>query len=350
MSKELQLPVDDVLRHFRFNTLNTSVAAKEMNNLDKAMGDILARTDIPRERKLKMYYEALSQFRDARDTYNDNSRTIVSIQPEKTKPTVTESAGSSTENGNRNIDSTSVSANLISSPAANVLNESSSFRTPNEVNQISSSPVSPVKDTVSSSPAKKVAQNVRRNLAESFTSASPSNKKKLQEAYIKNVELKNDAVYIPSPSAGGKMKRIGTKDEVDQVFDYLMSTDPLKSSPKFGSTRPRRNIQLQNDIADFLMNKMSDLSGPNKQSRYPNLYQNLVGRKLFRPSVSFSSDSSTFAQRSASPPLRTKSRPSSIGQKGQKGGKKQGQNRSIIISPGFIHFSKWNTLNKKYHL
>lgn len=347
MSKELQLPVDDVLRHFRFNTLNSSVAAKEMNSLDKTMGDILARTDVPRERKLKMFYEALSKFRDARETYNDNSRNIVSIQPETTKPFSTESTGSITEHGNRDIASTSGSGDVNSFPTDNVLNESSSFRTPNEVNQISASPVSPVKDTVSSSPAKKVAKNVRRNLAESFASASPSNKKKLQEAYIQNVELKNETVYIPSPSAGGKMKRIGTKDEVDQVFDYLMSTDPLKSSPKFGPTRPRRNIQLQNDIADFLMNKMSDLSGPNKKSRYPNLYQNLLGRKIIRPSVSFSHGSAESDNISASPPLRRKSSTSSSG---QKGGKQWRKNHSILISPGFIHFNKWDTLNKKYHL
>ena len=69
MSKQLSVPENDILRKYRIAALTTPIAAYEMTNLDKAMSDILIKKDIPREKKLKLYYETLNNFIDVRDIY-----------------------------------------------------------------------------------------------------------------------------------------------------------------------------------------------------------------------------------------------------------------------------------------
>lgn len=69
MSKQLSVPENDILRKYRIAALTAPIAAYEMTNLDKAMSDILIKKDIPREKKLKLYYEALNNFIDVRDIY-----------------------------------------------------------------------------------------------------------------------------------------------------------------------------------------------------------------------------------------------------------------------------------------
>lgn len=69
MSKQLSIPENDILRKYRIAALTTPIAAYEMTNLDKAMSDILIKKDIPRDKKLKLYYEALNNFIDVRDIY-----------------------------------------------------------------------------------------------------------------------------------------------------------------------------------------------------------------------------------------------------------------------------------------
>jgi hypothetical protein len=68
MANAKTLPVDDMLREFRIRALTTPPSAIEMTTLDKAMSQILSKTDIPKEAKIQMYNEALNQFRSVRDT------------------------------------------------------------------------------------------------------------------------------------------------------------------------------------------------------------------------------------------------------------------------------------------
>lgn len=69
MAKQLSVPSNEMLRQYRIAALTTPIAAYEMTNLDKAMSDILVKKDIPREQKLKLYFETLNQFLDARGLY-----------------------------------------------------------------------------------------------------------------------------------------------------------------------------------------------------------------------------------------------------------------------------------------
>ena len=85
MAKSLQFPINDVLQQFRIAALTTPPAAFEMSNLDREMGDILSRTDLPKDVKVKMYNETLDKFRDARHSFKNVSTvpsSIKAIHPE----------------------------------------------------------------------------------------------------------------------------------------------------------------------------------------------------------------------------------------------------------------------------
>jgi hypothetical protein len=62
-----KMPLDDVLREFRIRALTTPPAAVEMTKLDRKMSSILSRTDLSKEAKMKMYDQALNEFRTMRD-------------------------------------------------------------------------------------------------------------------------------------------------------------------------------------------------------------------------------------------------------------------------------------------
>jgi hypothetical protein len=85
MSKMRHVPIDDALRQFRFNALNTPLVAKDMTTLDKEMSDILSRTDLSKEHKLKKYYEALGKFQEARDIFKGTSNTVPADIPNPTQ-------------------------------------------------------------------------------------------------------------------------------------------------------------------------------------------------------------------------------------------------------------------------
>lgn len=67
MAKMKKLPIDDVLHEFRIKALTSPPEAIELTALDQEMSQILAKSNVPQETKLKMYYDALNKFQNVRD-------------------------------------------------------------------------------------------------------------------------------------------------------------------------------------------------------------------------------------------------------------------------------------------
>lgn len=61
------MPIDDILREFRIKALTTPPEAIELTTLDKDMSQVLARNDLPKDAKVKLYNDVLNKFRNVRD-------------------------------------------------------------------------------------------------------------------------------------------------------------------------------------------------------------------------------------------------------------------------------------------
>jgi hypothetical protein len=67
MARIKKMPIDDILQEFRIRALTTPPEAIELTSLDREMSEILAKNNIPKEMKLKLYYDALNKFQNVRN-------------------------------------------------------------------------------------------------------------------------------------------------------------------------------------------------------------------------------------------------------------------------------------------
>lgn len=67
MAKIKKMPIDDILQEFRLRALTTPPEAIELTSLDREMSEILAKNNLPKEMKLKLYYDALNKFQNVRN-------------------------------------------------------------------------------------------------------------------------------------------------------------------------------------------------------------------------------------------------------------------------------------------
>lgn len=263
MSKMRHVPIDDALRQFRFNALNTPLVAKDMTTLDKEMSDILSRTDLSKESKLKKYYEILGKFQEARNIFKGVPATVTDASNQsQIMETI---AKKNEETKLPNLD-TEPSLGLTSlfddvyDTANSILDDGNvSFTTPTTIN--------------TSTPSRINNDETPRNSRSSKSSKSSKNKNKsidlereknaMKDKFLSSVFLKNDAIRTPSPSRGGRHKTVGYLNQVDHIFDYLFSKGEESKSPKFAGNR--RNNMLTNYVVNFLKPN----AGRNWEQKYP---------------------------------------------------------------------------------
>lgn len=70
MSKSMAVPVESLLHQYRMNALTTPLSSYEMTNVDKEMSDVLSRTDIPADQRLKMYFGLLNKYKHVYNVYS----------------------------------------------------------------------------------------------------------------------------------------------------------------------------------------------------------------------------------------------------------------------------------------
>jgi hypothetical protein len=69
MAKSMSVPVEALLHEYRMKALTTPLASYEMTNVDKEMSDVLSRTDIPADQRLKMYFALLDKYKHVYNVY-----------------------------------------------------------------------------------------------------------------------------------------------------------------------------------------------------------------------------------------------------------------------------------------
>jgi hypothetical protein len=270
MSKMRHVPIDDALRQFRFNALNTPLVAKDMTTLDKEMSDILSRTDLSKEHKLKKYYEALGKFQEARNIFKGISNTNPADVPNSTQIKEVEKILKKEEKSvvknddDDDDDDSQASVGLNSlfgdeyATANSMLDDGNAqFSTPSTDPTISSTPRS---SQISKTETPKNSRGVSKD---KIQKNEEWDKVKMKKEFLNTINLKNNAIRVTSPSRGGPLKNIGTVDQLDKVFDYLFSKKDDATTPKFKGNR-RNNILMQN-VVHFLKNN----PGRNWEKKYP---------------------------------------------------------------------------------
>jgi hypothetical protein len=250
MSKMRHVPIDDALRQFRFNALNTPLVAKDMTTLDKEMSDILSRTDLSKEHKLKKYYEALGKFQEARDIFKGLSNTAPADVPNPAQINEMETIINNTPQES----SLGVNALFNDSVNANIDEEQTLVNT-TPINTSTPKGIKDVTPRTSRSSKKKKPTDLERD------------KNEMKDRYLSLATLKNDSIRARSPSKGGDYKTIGQLNQVDDIFDYLFSTGEYVSSPKFAGNK--RNNVLTKHVVNFLKQNAND----NWKQKYPILKQ-----------------------------------------------------------------------------
>lgn len=264
MSKMRHVPIDDALRQFRFNALNAPLVAKDMTTLDKEMSDILSRTDLSKENKLKKYYETLAKFQEARDLYKGVAPTT--LDSSNQVPQIMETAMK--KNEEKQLPNTDMEASEgISSLFGDLYNTANSilddgnaqFSTPNTTN--TSTPVSS-KSAISVTPVNK------KKSMEKTKPVTEWEKYKMKEHFLNSIDLKNNKIRIRSPGKANEFKTIGNIDQVDSIFDYLFSKTDDAITPTFKAGK--KNNQLMQNVLTFLKQNPSSRTWDKK---YPILKQ-----------------------------------------------------------------------------
>lgn len=249
MAKALQAPVDDVLNQFRISALTTPIAAIEMSNLDKEMNKILSKQNIPKDLKMKMYYQTLNKFQDARNIFEKTKNVTFS-------PTV--------ENQEKNKNVEKVENIQVDPPLPPPPPAEDEFDFPyNELND-------------------------SQNLSASFHSVTaPSdqdddddiNEKKTKTLKYKILDNKRKSELREKIKK--ELRTSGKKKKVEPILNYLLSSSPNTKEPRFGPSKKKDNI-LTNTVASSLLKSFNN----EDLSEYPilNSYKDTVGisRSPFR--------------------------------------------------------------------
>jgi hypothetical protein len=270
MSKMRHVPIDDALRQFRFNALNTPLVAKDMTTLDKEMSDILSRTDLSKENKLKKYYEALGKFQEARDIFKNASITAANTPNPTQIKEMEKIIKNDGEIKNDDIQQPSMGVNSLLGDAFATANSilddgNAQFSTPTPTSTSTPSTSHP---TNVSTPINREQSKERKRMNKEW------DKIKMKEQFLKTMNIKNQSLRIPSPSRGGALKTIGNVDQLDPIFDYLFSQNEEANSPRFAAGR-RNNILMQNVVHFLKQNPIRNL-----EKKYPILrekFGNITG-------------------------------------------------------------------------
>lgn len=294
MSVTKVLPVDDILQQYRISALNTPLAAYEMTSLDKEMGNILSRTGIPKNKKMKMYFEVLNKFRDARDVFQLQTNPNVKLQ-KQVENTRNYQERDSLQNGSNEIQSLidlnndTLDSNGQNDTFVSVADEDN-FLTDMSTSTPSSSASPGIPLAVGKqfqTPDTKKKKNIKKHKLD-FTDLNHF-KDSIHADILENLIQKSSKLYINSPSKGGELQKIGTTQEVDSLLDYFLSKNPKEASPKFGKA-VKRNNKMKSYVADFLLNSKYVKNNDDWQHEYPvlNFYSKVnkkSGNKTQKDSV-----------------------------------------------------------------
>ena len=337
MAKALALPLNDVLQQARISALTTPLAAYEMSNLDKEMSSILSRTDLPKDRKMKMYYDALNKFQDARSLVLNRSPQVPSVSASSTAgEKVIESSHPSSshehsqqqqqqqqartseierEDGTASSTVPATPATVVqtsASPSAYYSAPSSDeFETPQGATAAAAAIVHGTSSQGTAQRKRKTtspssSEQAKRNLK--FDSPSIEERRQgIEDTIFKKFvqgKSKDDLVTV---SGTGKKTYVGKKQDVLNLLDFMLDPNAKADVPSLSVSSPEKVAKLRTAVLKTVTNKLTE------QEKRNNVFPNL--------------------QRVLSPPSKV----------GSRAGKKTPQQTGTGIKIlGRINFKKWN--------
>lgn len=210
--KIVHSPIPDLLQQMRIKALTTPLAATEMTLLDKDMSAILSQTTLPVETKLKLFYEILNKFQDARSILQH--RDIIE-KPEKHRgddQNIQPDTETPYKKKIRRVSTGSDTNTLISTPQYKSLIDL---------------------DTPKSNP-----------------SGVFEIKQEDVDALLQNrFDVINSKVLLK-----GQKHQLGKEDQLLPIVQYLLNSD-VTDTPRFGSNN-RRNNQLTSQIAQMIAHSL----------------------------------------------------------------------------------------------
>jgi truncated hemoglobin YjbI len=297
MAKMLKFPTNDILREFRIKALTTPLSAYEMTNLDKDMGDILERSDLPMDRKLKLYHEALNKFQVSRKSFLDEITTAASTDDEKPK-------------------SNSVVAHQAVKPFEETplqQTEESMANSMNETPSRQKSVKSHLRDSVDSAASSPVKN------ADSLIMETLNNDGQVMDEILKEFKQSSGGV-IYSPTSP-KQREMGHLNDLEKIISHFLN--PKKG--KLGKNLKKNELvaPVSEYIQKHYLSKFSSKTKPYLDEMYPNLFSSPDDEpKKIRSPVQLRSTTSK-------------------GQTGQGIRKKKKKKKAVGIK---IAFNKWNQL------
>ena len=240
----------NILKQYRIAALSTPLSAYEMTELDKEMGNILTRTDLPTNKKLKQYYIALNKFQQARNIYEKSKKPEqLGVKQQQQIP-----SGDNNQNEEEVIENEEYDEFFTPGRGdvyEDATDEGSTARTP------------------SSSKSLRNTINFNRRVLD-------DRKDEIMKDVLDSLVLKenksNKSKYLAkhSPSRGGELIRVGGINEVEPIIDYLLGDGTINTPKKIS----RRNKKLTEIVADILLQpKYFDVTDNHMSDVYPTLDQ-----------------------------------------------------------------------------
>jgi hypothetical protein len=261
MAKMMKVNSDDVLREYRIRALTSPLSAYEMTHLDREMGDILSRTDLATDRKMKLFYDALNKFQVTRKNYIHQSAAVLSNQQQQQQPSVKPDDAVKNET---KMDQS------INDEYDTVLNDGSSIvaSTPISRSQLSPSLFPDLTAGTTTTPKKDIETKVLTELGDTKT---------LTNNIISELNSSSGGV-IYSPG-GAKNRIIGNISDIEPIVERLTHPQKLRQLKKKGV-----NSELVEFVTGIINSKyISRLPSKSKLSvveLFPNLKPTRAGSSV----------------------------------------------------------------------
>lgn len=216
-------PIDDAIQQYRIKALTTPPEAFEMTGLDQEMSKILSRTDLPKEQKMKRYFQALSKFQTARSMFVEEKQNTP-FTPAVTPPPVVAADVMHPQQQQQVEESANTGEHN---------DEDDTFVDANEGTMVASTPVK--------------------------TSSSPRKSKLLTPEKAMRILQSDTGLRLDSDKVYFGDKQLGKIDQLDAILKFLLSESGNAKSPKFTDVgigqylnQPVRNQVMTKQITALL--------------------------------------------------------------------------------------------------
>lgn len=248
MAKPVMVPEDEALKFYRIKNLTMPPEAFELSELDKEMGNVLSRTDLPSRQKAVLYYKALTKFRDLyKDLFNIPVEDVNKSDVERKIKEVEQAASSSPD-----------------------LNLNQLFQTP---------PGSPTAAGPQQQSAQSLLDNDEDEMDSSiqFETQTPPNLTTNAQFLQNAIEHAADRKKFYFSTEGGKIEissKHYKKSMVEPVWNKVLNflASPVSSSePKWGAAQRGKPALIRNLARFILQNKIITKEEVEKYPNFANI-------------------------------------------------------------------------------